>query len=82
MSQSIQVLHLPTPVMPRGAVIGAALYQSAARMVYRLLQRRAAVPRRIREAAYVRRLAAEMERSDPGMAADLYAAACRHEQGE
>ncbi len=76
MSQSVQVLHVDTPAMPRGSIFVAAIYQSLAR----LFQRQPAPLSRTQEAAAVRLMAMNVERRDPGFAADLYAAACRHEQ--
>ncbi len=78
MSQSVQVLHVDTPAMPRGAALAAAVYQG----LVRLLHREPAPLTRTQEAAAVRLMAMNVEQRDPGFAADLYAAACRHEQAE
>jgi len=64
-------------------LISRALHQFAAGLFGSLAQRAAAVPYRTRaraqEAADVRALARSVEHQSPGFAADLYAAAARHE---
>ena len=75
-SNTITVPHVDTPAMPRGAQAAGALY-SALRTVFAPRTRR--IPTRYEEAAAVRALAREMQDVDPSFAADLYAAACRHE---
>ncbi len=74
-STTINTLHIPTPATPRGASIAAALYQVVASLFQPRQPSRA---RLLKEAAAVRQLAASMEDSDPGFAADLRAAADRH----
>lgn len=78
-----RTLHVPAT--PRGARIAAALF---ARLVDLLPDARAprtpaAAPQRRRsrghDAQQVRRLAQSVQHTDPGFAADLYAAAARHE---
>lgn len=67
---------VPTPVMPRGARVAADLFAWAAGWL------RTAPPApqtRAEEAAAARELAYRMMDSDPGFAADLFAAAARHE---
>ncbi|MCA0244675.1 MAG: hypothetical protein LCI02_28030 [Proteobacteria bacterium] len=75
-STTIQTLHVPTPAMPRGSSIAAALYAALAALFERRPPSRAKL---LKEAASVRALAASMQDSDPGFAADLRAAADRHE---
>ncbi|MCK7493350.1 MAG: hypothetical protein MZW92_19545 [Comamonadaceae bacterium] len=62
------------PVIPRGALIAAELFS-------RLMKRfhHDETPERVHDVAAVRELAHQVECSDPGFAADLYAAAARHE---
>ncbi len=71
------VLAVRTPAMPRGARVAAKLFSSALNW----LASAPAAPTLSRgeEAAPVRRMAYELQRTDPGFAADLYAAAARHE---
>lgn len=75
MSHSATVLHLDTPATPRGATLVGLLYSAMAA----LFRRSPATPSRADEAAAVRALASRMASTDPAFAADLYAAACRHE---
>ena len=65
------------PRAPRGAQLFALVYDAVERAVARIEARRAA---RIRaaEAEQVRSFARSLQDSDPGFAADLYAAADRH----
>lgn len=73
---TVNVLHVPTPAMPRGSILIAALFNAAAA----LFRRAPAAPQtRAQEAAAVRELARQQQFIDPGFAADLYAAADRHE---
>ena len=73
---TVSVLHVPTPAMPRGSALAAALYTAAAGLFRRAP---AAAPTRSQEAASVRELARSLQFTDPSFAADLYAAADRHE---
>jgi hypothetical protein len=74
---TVQVLSVPTPAMPRGARVAASLFVRAARGLSAAF---AAAPiSRSQEAAQVRALAYEVRSADPRFAADLYAAADRHE---
>ena len=72
---TVEVLHVDTPATPRGATLVGLLYTALAS----LFQRDPAVPSRAEEAAAVRELASRVASTDPSFAADLYAAACRHE---
>ena len=64
-----------TIAMPRGSLIAAALYEALASLFRRTPTRTSIAE----EAAAVRELAYRMQDSDPGFAADLRAAADRHE---
>lgn len=72
--------------MPRGAVLGAWLFQVATRTVQRLAQMRRdhvaqrEFGQRISDAASVRRYAQTVIQYDARFAADLFAAADRHER--
>lgn len=74
---TVEVLSVRTPAMPRGARVAAGLFSSAINW----LLRPAAKPAlsRAEEAASVREMAYRVQRTDPGFAADLFAAASRHE---
>lgn len=81
---STATVHVPSlPVAPRGAQLVGLVYDLASRVLMRLHRyqdgRRAW--RRALDAENVRRIAASYEASDPGMAADLRAAADRHTGG-
>jgi hypothetical protein len=71
---------------PRGAVLGAWLFQVATRSLERLgairreYAERRALANRIGDAASVRRYAQSVIQYDARFAADLFAAADRHEQ--
>ena len=72
----------PRITAPRGARVAAEVFLSGARLLTRLSSApkiRAARLARSRDAEAVRGLARSVERSDPGFAADLYAAAARHD---
>jgi hypothetical protein len=75
-------LSAPAPVaMPRGAAWAAAAYMNVAaavRAAWRAIAAERRQQRLLREAAALRRLAADLSASNPSMAADLYAAADRH----
>ena len=74
-STTIEVLHVETPAMPRGATLVGLLYSAIAAR----FRHTPAAPSRAAEAAAVRELAHRVQDTDPAFAADLYAAACRHE---
>lgn len=74
-STTFSVLHVDTPATPRVATLVGFLYSVFAD----LFRREQPVPNRVEEAAAVRALAQQMMVTDPSFAADLYAAACRHE---
>jgi hypothetical protein len=65
---------------PRGGRVAAELFSR----FFRWLTTPAAPRAKTRgeEAAYVRELAYRIQNTDPGFAADLFAAASRHEGGE
>lgn len=70
--------------IPRGARAAAELFVAASRLVSRVLfaapaTAASAVSVRTREAADLREYASRMQATEPGFAADLYAAADRHE---
>jgi hypothetical protein len=68
-------------VMPRGARVAADLFVRALDWLGRPAARRTLS--RAEEAATVRDMAYRLQHTDPGFAADLFAAAARHEsQGE
>jgi hypothetical protein len=75
-------LTVPTPVAaPRGAAWAAALFSVVLQRLSPALRATAEVRARVqrgRDAAALRRYAAEVGRTDPAFAADLYAAADRH----
>lgn len=73
---TVSVLNVATPAMPRGSTMAAALYTAVASLFRRTP---AAAPTPAEEAAAVRELARSLQNTDPGFAADLYAAADRHE---
>ena len=76
---TVQVLHVNTPAMPRGSSLIAALYQSVASL-FRSTPKAGAT--RAEEAAAVRDMARRLQQTDPSFAADLYAAAARHEMDD
>lgn len=65
----------PAQETPRGALIAAELFS---RLMKRLTPH-PVTPERVHDIAAVRELAHQVENTDPGFAADLYAAAARHE---
>lgn len=85
---TISVQTPRTVATPRGAVLGAWLFQLATRAVQRLSQLRSehaeqqALAGRISDAASVRRYAQNVMQYDPRFASDLFAAADRHERFE
>ena len=80
----LQVAPRVGPLDPRGARLGAAIFIALWRGLGRLgrLGRQAAAQGKTpaQEAQAVREMASELQHSDPRFAADLYAAANRHEQ--
>lgn len=74
---TVKVLHVPSPAMPRGARVAADLFVRASRWLSSRPARRVASPGE--EAAAVREFAYRVRATDPGFAADLFAAADRHE---
>ncbi len=77
------IVNCPAPVaVPRGAAWGADVAARVLSFLGGLMARRAEHAQRsslAAEAAYVRRLADDLRGMDPRFAADLYAAADRHE---
>lgn len=71
------VLSVRTPAMPRGARVAAQLFVRALGWMTKPVVEQ--VPTRFQEAAAVRELAYRVQSTDPGFAADLFAAADRHE---
>lgn len=74
---TVEVLSVRTPAMPRGARVAADLFSSALSWFARPAAK--AKRSRAEEAASVREMAYSVQRTDPGFAADLFAAASRHE---
>lgn len=74
--------HAPVLDIPRGARVAAQVFLALGRGVERLFRAapaQLAQRSRAEEIAAVRALAERYARTDPGFAADLYAAAARHE---
>ncbi len=65
---------------PRGGAVAGELFARFFRWISRPATPR--VKTRAEEASYVRELAYRIQNTDPGFAADLFAAAARHEGGE
>lgn len=80
MSHTITVLSVPTPAIPRGALLAAAVYRWIAEH-YQAWRAARAERTTADEAAAVRAMALHLQATDPGFAADLYAAADRHQGG-
>ena len=79
----IQVANRIGPANPRGSRWAAALYLAAGRALQALFSAPAPTPSRSspeREARAVREMAMEYQQVDPRFAADLMAAADRHER--
>jgi hypothetical protein len=72
-----QVLSVRTTAMPRGSRIAGNLFARA--MNWLLTPSQTRVLSRAEEAADVRAFAYRVQATDPGFAADLFAAAARHE---
>lgn len=84
-AQTILVPSFPTPTAPRGARIAADLFTRAwrafaARPVVKGSAAPVSMARRIAEASRVRALAWQVRDADPRFAAELQAAADRHER--
>lgn len=73
---TVQVLHVPTPATPRGALLVGSIANLLASAFGRRARR---VISRGEQAAALRGLARSVEHSDPGLCADLMGAAARHE---
>jgi hypothetical protein len=71
----VDVVGVRTPAMPRGSAVAAALYGRLSGWLRKPSRRLT----RAEEAAEVRELAFRVRNTDPGFAADLFAAAARHE---
>ena len=76
-STTVEVLSVRSPAMPRGARVAAYLFTGFPRWISSPAKPRQLT--RAEEAADVRKLAYEMQATDPGFANDLFAAAARHE---
>jgi len=74
---TVEVLSVRSPAMPRGARVAAGLFSSVLNWFSRPAATRTLS--RAEEAASVRQMAYQVQRTDPGFAADLFAAASRHE---
>ena len=74
-ASTFDVLHIDTPAVPRGAVIAAQVFARIAGWVKAPVRKVS----RAAEAATVREMAMGLQHTDPGCAADLFAAAARHE---
>jgi hypothetical protein len=74
MSASLQSATFPSPVLPR---VASALVGRLSRWMSQPSDRKSGS--RADDAAAVRAMAYSVQRTDPGFAADLYAAAARHE---
>jgi hypothetical protein len=73
---TFDVVHVDTPATPRGSLFAAQVF---ARLAGWLKPAPARTLSRAEEAAEVRQIARSVQTIDPGFAADLYAAAARHE---
>jgi TRAP-type C4-dicarboxylate transport system permease small subunit len=72
--------HAPALNIPRGARVAAHAFAGFLRLLAHLFTVAPAARRsRGEEAGEVREMARRWQQSDPGFAADLYAAAARHE---
>lgn len=81
-STSLKIVGVPSASPQRGARWGAALFVAAWQGVAGLFSVRQRSATRAEEAAEVREMARHLASSDPGFAADLMAAADRHESGQ
>lgn len=72
----VEVRGYPQPAVPRGALLVERLSTLLSAL---FAPRRAAPGRRAAEAQVVREMAQRLQDSDPSFAADLLAAALRHE---
>lgn len=73
---TVQVLSIPAPAVPRGAILVDLIF-SALRLLFSRTAARKLT--RTEEAAQVREMAHRLQNTDPSFAADLMAAASRHE---
>lgn len=80
MSRTITVLSVAPPAVPRGALLAAAVYRWIAER-YAGWRAARAERKAADDAAAVRAMALHVQATDPGFAADLYAAADRHRGG-
>jgi hypothetical protein len=69
------VLHIDTPATPRGSIFAAQVFTRIAGWAKAPVRKVS----RASEAAAVREMAVSVQHTDPGFAADLFAAAARHE---
>lgn len=77
---AVTTVQVAPVAVPRGAVWAAQAAVAVVDALHRLFTRRAAMPRSpAEEAEALRRYAMSFRTTDPGFAADLMAAADRHE---
>ncbi len=79
-TSTVDVMHVYPPFTPRGASVAADLFTRLTRWLFT-----PAAPKletRAQQASSVRELAYSVMNTDPGFAADLFAAAARHESLE
>ena len=72
---TVDVLAVHPPVVPRGSALAAAAFTCLSTFFRNMPHHRS----RGEEAAEVREMAYQVQNTDPGFAADLFAAAARHE---
>ncbi len=83
-SNTLHMASPPNRTAPRGALFAGALFAKAGLALSTLFatlfaKAPAAKLTRAQEAAHVRAMADRVSKTEPGFAADLYAAAARHE---
>lgn len=74
-STTFDVLHVDTPATPRGAIFAAQVFARIAGWAKAPVRKVS----RAAEAAAVREMAVALQNTEPAFAADLFAAAARHE---
>lgn len=78
-STTLKIVGVPKAAPQRGSRWGAALFVAAWQGIAGLFAAAPRAPSRAEEAAEVREMARRLQGTDPGFAADLLAAADRHE---
>ena len=76
-TSTVDVLRVHKPATPRGSMVAAYWFSRLLRWLFTPPQPR--VRTRGEQATYVREMAYRVMNTDPGFAADLFAAAARHE---